>query len=435
MFNEILPSWVEVDPLKSRAIDPLGLQLISGRLADRLLPGLSVLTTRARYFSFLCWARAKTGTVVDERKIHQCEVELALVEARLSANDSAHKDECRFVGRDGIAPFLKANADAGVLPRDPRTVYKVPVWRAYRASMVDLGLLQGSPSHLLTDTGHQAASAFRRAIGVRSKRLPEMACLSRIRESPKEKRVLRDAIGLSLRGKLDADWDSADHRGRRAAMGRLMREFSSDGRVNPKDLLQHFEAKRSAFLPEPQNTLRAAAIWEYITLGLNLVFVSWVRAADSGEFMTFRRALRRNLSNRRIRPSLSDVLVQDNDFDGMTLKAVAYLARAVRLFDGAPVQSTILLESGKGKFDLARAILNRRTAADIRAEQLLQTLFELHTKAKGDEVWLRAHDSNRMEKFRVNRESKKSWQPPIKVPMHGYRLLQFGQIAYDLGGY
>jgi hypothetical protein len=229
MFNEILPSWVEVDPLKSRAIDPLGLQIISGRLADRLLPGLSVLTTRARYFSFLCWARAKTGTVVDERKIHQCEVELALVEARLSANDSEHKNECRFVGRDGIAPFLKANADASVLPRDPRTVYKVPVWRAYRASMADLGLLEGSPSHLLTDTGHQAASAFQRAIGVRSKRLPEKACLSRIRESPKEKRVLRDAIGLSLRGKLDADWDSADHRSRRAAMGRLMREFSSDG--------------------------------------------------------------------------------------------------------------------------------------------------------------------------------------------------------------
>lgn len=78
MFDKIVPNWVEPDPLRSRAVDALGLQAIADRLADRLLPGLSVLTTRARYFTFLCWARREIGSDVNERAIHQWEVALAI---------------------------------------------------------------------------------------------------------------------------------------------------------------------------------------------------------------------------------------------------------------------------------------------------------------------------------------------------------------------
>ena len=53
MLSGILPAWVEPDPLRARATDALALQAVADRLADRLLPGLSVLTTRARYFTFL----------------------------------------------------------------------------------------------------------------------------------------------------------------------------------------------------------------------------------------------------------------------------------------------------------------------------------------------------------------------------------------------
>ncbi len=71
VLHRILPSWVESDPLRSRATDALGLQAVADRLADRLLPGLSVLTTRARYFTFLAWARDVCGGEYQERKIHR----------------------------------------------------------------------------------------------------------------------------------------------------------------------------------------------------------------------------------------------------------------------------------------------------------------------------------------------------------------------------
>src|SRR5579875_2640993 len=48
MLTGVLPTWVEPDPLRSRAIDPLGLAAVGDKLAERVIPGLSVLTTRAR---------------------------------------------------------------------------------------------------------------------------------------------------------------------------------------------------------------------------------------------------------------------------------------------------------------------------------------------------------------------------------------------------
>jgi hypothetical protein len=91
---------VEPDPLRARATDSLGLQAAADRLADRLLPGLSVLTTRARYFTFLTWARDVGGREYQERNIHRLEVALALVEASLSERDADHAEACRFVGRE-----------------------------------------------------------------------------------------------------------------------------------------------------------------------------------------------------------------------------------------------------------------------------------------------------------------------------------------------
>ena len=84
MFSGILPAWVEPDPLRARATDALALQAVADRLADRLLPGLSVLTTRARYFTFLAWARDESGRDHDERLIHRYEVALVFAEALLS---------------------------------------------------------------------------------------------------------------------------------------------------------------------------------------------------------------------------------------------------------------------------------------------------------------------------------------------------------------
>lgn len=86
-LHGVLPTWVEPNPLRSRATDALGLQAVADQLADRLLPGLSVATTRARYFTFLAWARDMDGRDYRERNIHRYEVRLALMEASLSLRD------------------------------------------------------------------------------------------------------------------------------------------------------------------------------------------------------------------------------------------------------------------------------------------------------------------------------------------------------------
>src|SRR5262249_4419929 len=153
-------TWVEPDPLKSRAVDPLGLQIVGDRLADQMIPGLSILTTRARYFTFLCWARRNTSI---EREIHQFEAALAITEDSLSKKDpDGH--ECGFVGKRNIKTFLTVHSETDALRTDPRRIYKIPVWRAYRASMVDLKLLDNSRDYPLTDQGADAARAFQKAI-------------------------------------------------------------------------------------------------------------------------------------------------------------------------------------------------------------------------------------------------------------------------------
>ena len=86
-LHHLLPSWVESDPLRGRAIDALGLQLTADRIADVLLPGLSVQTNRARYYALLAWARRACGTHVDEARIHRLEVALAVREAKLHPKD------------------------------------------------------------------------------------------------------------------------------------------------------------------------------------------------------------------------------------------------------------------------------------------------------------------------------------------------------------
>ena len=153
-------------PAKSRAVDVLGLQVVADRLADRLLPGLSVLTTRARYFTFLCWARQRAGKRLNEPGIHRYEVALAITESCIS------EDEAQITKRSAAssanATLKRTGANYGNrVPRDARSVYKVPAWRAYRASMVAIGLLNENEDYGLTCQGVRAAELFQRAVRFR----------------------------------------------------------------------------------------------------------------------------------------------------------------------------------------------------------------------------------------------------------------------------
>lgn len=154
-LRHTLPSWVEADPLRGRAVDALGLQATADRIADEILPDLSVLTNRARYFAMLSWARKTCGKRVDESRIHALEVSLAVREWLIhgKATEEDNQERCRYVGSRNLAG-LRLTAP----PPDARDAYRVPVWRAYRASMRGLGLLDRDDA--LTDEGLGLARRF-----------------------------------------------------------------------------------------------------------------------------------------------------------------------------------------------------------------------------------------------------------------------------------
>jgi hypothetical protein len=107
-LDQLLPGWVtKLDaPVTSR--DPLGLQAASGQLADELLPGLNVFTSRARYYSFLCWALSRAGGELD--RVHRLERLLVLGESLLHHEEPS--EVCPFIGRRRGVRFVAEGPDA-----------------------------------------------------------------------------------------------------------------------------------------------------------------------------------------------------------------------------------------------------------------------------------------------------------------------------------
>lgn len=133
--------WIEPDPERERAADPLGLNA----QADRLLPGLSVNTRRARYLTFFCWAVRHSR---DHNRpltfIHQLEGTLACNEAQRHSDSSQCPD---IVGMSRARRYLENNNWHN--PQRPEALYKNMAYSMYRPLMRRLGLLasgrQGAP--------------------------------------------------------------------------------------------------------------------------------------------------------------------------------------------------------------------------------------------------------------------------------------------------
>lgn len=425
MLLGLLPAWVQADPLRSRAVDALGLQATADQLADRFLPGLSVLTTRARYFSFLCWARQAVGDRNDDRKIHRLEVSLLLAEAQLSEADPSHAESCRFVGSRNVKTLALDR-----IPADPRVAYKTPVWRAYRASMLALGLLEGGRAFRLTETGSRAAKYFKQAARPRNGgrvSLPTAACLSRI--SVEEQRLLRDVLGLSLRGQLDPE--SIDPRVRRARFAREVRRVYRHTGLAPETILPRYAGKLAAGLAETQRTLRAAAVWEYLALGLNLVFVLWARSIEQRREPRFIRELRRALASRAVLPELKEVKVSDPLDEGTLRRAHALLAYACRLRDRLGERRVDLPGVDMSVFAFADELLAARDRQNTWLEETLHKFLVRHLAAKGDDAWITETGNGRLE---IARDPDERWQLPDRVAPHAYRFEAFDSIARDLGG-
>jgi hypothetical protein len=58
-LEALLPRWLEPNRLPPGSRDPLGFQSHAERLANEVLPGLTVFTNRIGYYGFIAWAVAK----------------------------------------------------------------------------------------------------------------------------------------------------------------------------------------------------------------------------------------------------------------------------------------------------------------------------------------------------------------------------------------
>ena len=167
------PSWlVRLDAAPSSR-DPLGLQPRGMGHADQLLPGLNVFTSRARYYTFLCWALARAQANAPAHthldRVHRLERLLVLCEAL------RHEDDpyaCSYIGRRRGRRFVTERQGAGLWELPTRILKNQAsngALRLYRTSLADFGLieeddLQEGLGLRLTDRGARLAQQFEKSV-------------------------------------------------------------------------------------------------------------------------------------------------------------------------------------------------------------------------------------------------------------------------------
>lgn len=410
----LLPSWVEFDPLRGRAIDALGLQATADTIADVLLPGLSVQTTRARYYALLAWARRECGSRADETHIHRLEVALAVREAKLhpKESESGGKAEwrCRFVG----SRELPRAPDAYEKPPEPHMAYRIPVWRRYRASMQSLGFLDDTYG-LTDDYGSALARAFSAACKPDSSgrtMLPKSACLSEM--TRREGELLEARLGVRKKGKLRAD-DTSD-KGRRGALERELRGMFACGLSLPT-VLAKYETRPDRDPSLTVGALREAAVWERLSVGLNATFLLWLRYIRTpGTAKGMLVEARRKGGMRH--PPFNAIPIDDDT----AARAIESVRRALVLRASLDKRDA-LRRCDPSAFELGEALIGTTPIEDVFAQ-----LDARHGAAKGDDVWIRPRGRGK----ELAQDPDNKWKLPTLATLHQYRLTAFGQILADL---
>jgi len=177
------PSWVEPSPDEAGSTDPLGYQSEADRIAEELLPGVTVQTRRARYLSFLCWAMNRTGN--DPGEIDRWEIALSIGEYLRHKGDTT----CSYLG---ILLLKQRNPDPG--DRVPARLHQQTARALYSGLLRSCGL--ASEEGDLTPLGKKLGWEFGKTMpGTRPKRVygcANLPCLSAAGEL--EKRWLRGAL-------------------------------------------------------------------------------------------------------------------------------------------------------------------------------------------------------------------------------------------------
>ena len=183
-YTATIPVWLDPPPASQGSIDPLGYLAPAEKLADQLLPGVTVATRRARYLSFLCWAIRETGG--NSAEIDRWEIALSVGEYLRHGSNTA---ECNYLGSQLVD---RADLDPG--DALPANLHVQTCRQLYSGLVRSCGLCD--ESRRLTKLGDKIANEFGKDMP-RSRprqvfRCEAMPCLSAIRGY--EKGWLREAL-------------------------------------------------------------------------------------------------------------------------------------------------------------------------------------------------------------------------------------------------
>lgn len=179
----ILPEWTE--RAEKRGLDPLGMQNLGVALYQRLMPGISNVTLRMRYYGFYCWlsdsyARGVGSTDYETWRqwVRRGEALLALAASR--AGGPGGEGAGGIGGIEWANEALRAAVLAGLDSIDFSTAASTDkeVRRylrqsmgvfggAYFSQLVEMGLFEMGPDGLqrVTEAGRRLAQIFADAIG------------------------------------------------------------------------------------------------------------------------------------------------------------------------------------------------------------------------------------------------------------------------------
>ncbi|MRG91586.1 hypothetical protein [Polyangium spumosum] len=483
-ISTFLPSWlVKLDsPPSSR--DPLGLQARAMEQADGLLPGLNVFTSRARYYTFLCWALDRAQAAESKRthleRVLRLERLLVLCEALKHEDDPKR---CSYIGRRRGRRFVSERRGAGLWELPTKILKNQPssgALRLYRTSLASLGLIEeddfddGLGLHL-TDRGERLAKQISRVDeSVVAWALEGGARTQKRRgtiEGVAERLCLTHAPGAHERrylvGALFGDAAEQDAQRRRDTVqilfehGLLKRgstgedatdeEAVTDGdegatnEGGERETRSNWEILRPALERAPSNRLRpiqAAGAYQLVALGLNALFKSaldpameegrislssWRRAiaARAGRDFNAARAATwaaRQDSPTKIANELLDASVARpwSEVGMLATELLLRLGMVDRYVDWLGEECPPIVE---------RVLVWARGATRERAGdmigQLLPELVEHHAQVsakKGKGEWVVIDGDEVMKRS----------PRPLRLLLHSLRFAQLGQLAADL---
>ena len=180
--QRILPDWSQPSrPTLGR--DPLGLQATSVRVYRDLVPGLTNVTNRLRYYSFYCWVVRKYETTQHADDEKRWKIFIRRAEALFALSSQMHEPDGTggIAGGDWARLYVRDNKEG---PIDLRPYTDKPGDRSakqyllasrgnfgqfYVNSMTEVGLLQPTTGVPLVSRprGQELADAFEDAVGVR----------------------------------------------------------------------------------------------------------------------------------------------------------------------------------------------------------------------------------------------------------------------------